>query len=399
MDQKKYKTSCPNNQHLLHLRKQSSTTEWTIDASKITFESVLSKSHTNESMKPVTYKATYASTHIAVKVLSSDQMTDSIQLLIMHAEADILSQLCHPNIASLLGASITHQGFIIATEFLPRGSLEDLLPHSNQTSTTSNINRHCAFSWSLDLLRAVEYMHHSHPPVAHRDLRPGNLHISASGALKLAGFGSARLLAAPPSPPSSPVDRPVCARNFGYAQSALDPSRVLPHQSPLHGLGWISASTGPSRDSDEEPPPPVTRYSPPEQHPAWRPLAPAAAECCAGHVPVRVGDDRDRQGDVYSAAVIVWAILAGRAPHARMSEQAAAAAAADPATRLRPDARAAGGRGAGAAAAAAALEAAWAHAAERRPEVSVLRGAVERAWTDSDRPGPGCGGPGGCAVS
>ena len=92
---------------------------------------------------------------------------------------------------------------------------------------------------------------------------------------------------------------------------------------------------------------------------------------------------------MYSPAVVVWALFAGRPPHPGLSDEAAAAAAADPAIRLRPPTWKMGG----AKGLRRALAEGWAHDAGGRPEAMRLLEALEEAQGG----GAGCGA--GCVVA
>ena len=101
------------------------------------------------------------------------------------------------------------------------------------------------------------------------------------------------------------------------------------------------------------------RYSAPELHPSRR-GAGAGAGCGA--------EDR---ADVYSAAVVIWALFAGHAPHPFLPDAAFSSAAADPAVQLRPVG------GPAPPLVASALRGAWAHEAAHRPAAGELLEALE----------------------
>ena len=155
--------------------------------------------------------------------------------------------------------------------------------------------------------------------MVHRDLRPAKMLLSAAGKLKVTFFGSALMLPAGPSrSPSSPV------RN----------------------------SAVPAVET-----PPPTRYTASELHPSR-----------GGG-----GDGLEDRADVYSAAMVLWALFACPAPHPRLSDSAAAAAAADPAIQLWPG-WAGGGRAAAGQGVREAVRGAWEDEAGRRPDALGLLG-------------------------
>jgi serine/threonine protein kinase len=46
---------------------------------------------------------------------------------------------------------------------------------------------------SIELSRAVSFLHNCNPPIIHRDLKPANLLLTASGRLKVCDFGLSRV--------------------------------------------------------------------------------------------------------------------------------------------------------------------------------------------------------------
>ena len=125
------------------------------------------------------------SEQVAVKVLRRG--LDSEQILArFRAERQILARLRHPGMANLLDGGITPDGRpYLVMEFV------DGLP----------LDRYCDdndldLPARLRLLRTVaEVVQHAHRNlVVHRDLKPGNIMVTAEGQVKLMDFGIAKLL-------------------------------------------------------------------------------------------------------------------------------------------------------------------------------------------------------------
>lgn len=111
-----------------------------------------------------------------------------------------LQELSHPNIISLLGVfSSKDQNLNLVLEYLPLGDLEMLI------RDTANVRYGAADvkAWMGMLCRAVWFCHAN--SVLHRDIKPNNLLIAASGEIKLADFGLARSFADPHRPMTSNV--------------------------------------------------------------------------------------------------------------------------------------------------------------------------------------------------
>ncbi|KAK5132249.1 hypothetical protein LTR08_009237 [Meristemomyces frigidus] len=107
-------------------------------------------------------------------------------------EIKFLQELHHPNIIQLHAVFSTNgQNLNLVLEHLPQGDLLKLIQDTqNVTYTPADIK-----SWMLMLARAVHFIHLN--GILHRDIKPNNLLIAASGAIKLADFGLARAMADP----------------------------------------------------------------------------------------------------------------------------------------------------------------------------------------------------------
>ncbi len=101
-------------------------------------------------------------------------------------EREILASLDHPNIARLLDGGTTPEGLPYFVMDYVEGQSIDLYCDEHQMSVTQRLT---LFRPVCD---AVEYAHRR--GVVHRDLKPGNILVSADGVPKLLDFGIAKLL-------------------------------------------------------------------------------------------------------------------------------------------------------------------------------------------------------------
>lgn len=110
-------------------------------------------------------------------------------------EIRFLQELDHPNIIKLYAVfSTKNQNLNLVLEQLPQGDLLKLIQDTSGISyTPADIK-----AWMLMLSRAVWFCHANH--ILHRDIKPNNLLIAASGEIKLADFGLARSFADPFQP-------------------------------------------------------------------------------------------------------------------------------------------------------------------------------------------------------
>lgn len=122
---------------------------------------------------------------VAVKVVNRGMDTDTILRRFM-MERQILADLEHPNIARLLEGGTTTDGLpYFVMEYVDGQSIDEYCD-SHRFSTTKR----------LELFRevcgALQYAHQN--LVIHRDIKPGNILVTAEGVPKLLDFGIAKLL-------------------------------------------------------------------------------------------------------------------------------------------------------------------------------------------------------------
>lgn len=115
-------------------------------------------------------------------------MNTGIILNRFYRERQTLARLQHPNIARLLDGGTTAEGEpYIVMEFIQGEKITDYC-REHELSTGRRLE---VF---LDVCKAVEYAHRHF--VVHRDLKPGNILVDRSGAVKLLDFGICKLLQA-----------------------------------------------------------------------------------------------------------------------------------------------------------------------------------------------------------
>jgi eukaryotic-like serine/threonine-protein kinase len=101
-------------------------------------------------------------------------------------EPRLLAALDHPNIVGILTAERVEGVFFIVMEYIKGESLEAVLDREKSLDVAR------AVAYIVQILKGVEHAHHAQ--ILHRDLRPANVLVSESGAIKVADFGTSRLL-------------------------------------------------------------------------------------------------------------------------------------------------------------------------------------------------------------
>ena len=123
---------------------------------------------------------------VAIKLLKRGTDTDEV-LRRFRAERQILAHLDHPNISRLLDAGMTDDGLpYFVMEYVDGRRLTDF-------AREEHLPLRERLQLFLKICAAVQFAHQN--LVVHRDLKPGNILVTAEGEPKLLDFGVARLLA------------------------------------------------------------------------------------------------------------------------------------------------------------------------------------------------------------
>nr|CAD7570828.1 unnamed protein product [Timema californicum] len=119
---------------------------------------------------------------IALKAIRKCGRTDK-ELRSLRQECEIQRNLNHPNIIEMLDSFETDTEIVVVTEYADKG-LHEIL------STEGYLSEERVQKIVCDLLSALYYLHSRR--VLHRDLKPQNVLMEASGVAKLCDFGFAR---------------------------------------------------------------------------------------------------------------------------------------------------------------------------------------------------------------
>jgi tetratricopeptide (TPR) repeat protein len=165
---------------------------------------------------------------VAIKLVPAGYQAQFV-LQRLRTERQILATLEHPNIARLIDGGASPQG----TPYLVM-ELVDGQP----------IDRYCAdlpLSRKLDLFRevcgAVSYAHQR--LVVHRDLKPGNILVTADGQPKLLDFGIAKLLGPVPGDHTLPQATVMHSFTPGFASPEQVLGQPITTASDVYSLGVL----------------------------------------------------------------------------------------------------------------------------------------------------------------
>ncbi len=126
---------------------------------------------------------TWIDKKVALKVAHRQQGLDFGQLL---REPRLLASLNHPNIVSVLTAEKEEGIFFIVMEYVPGETLEAIVMREGALDVSR------ALDYTCQICNALDHAHGQN--VIHRDLRPGNVLVTEQGLLKVADFGTSRVI-------------------------------------------------------------------------------------------------------------------------------------------------------------------------------------------------------------
>jgi len=129
---------------------------------------------------------------VAVKILPGARDLPEEKIERFRREAEAAGRLNHPNIVALHGFVEHKQHLLIVQELVTGGSLADLIDRRTHEALPADE------AWcrrAADICRQIaEGLHHAHVNgVIHRDIKPGNVLMTAEGLPKIADFGLAKL--------------------------------------------------------------------------------------------------------------------------------------------------------------------------------------------------------------
>jgi NarL family two-component system response regulator LiaR len=128
---------------------------------------------------------------VAIKVLRPEIIVDAPHLVErFRREGQLLRELNHPNIIQVLATFEEAGQHYIVKEYAAGGSLADLLRKQPQLPLERTVGI------ALEVADALARAHHLN--IIHRDIKPGNILLSADGTPRLTDFGLAHIAGYPP---------------------------------------------------------------------------------------------------------------------------------------------------------------------------------------------------------
>ena len=122
-----------------------------------------------------------SSQQLNIDAVEAEGVLDAIK-----KEVELLSRLQHENIVSYLSLAVTDGCVVINMEYVPGGSLQNLLEQFGKLPMSS-IRRYVK-----DIVKGLRYLHKM--DVAHRDFKPANVLVQIDGQCKLSDFGASAIM-------------------------------------------------------------------------------------------------------------------------------------------------------------------------------------------------------------
>mmetsp|Transcript_23475 Transcript_23475/g.63365 ORF Transcript_23475/g.63365 Transcript_23475/m.63365 type:complete len:309 (+) Transcript_23475:151-1077(+) len=140
------------------------------------------------------YRARMRNLDCAAKKLKHTAGVQSQAYKDLVMELDVLTTVGkHQNLVEFYGACVEDPtNPVILEEFVEGPNLEHYL---EKRGPGFNLGRTTVYSWSLDIVRALDHLHNRNPIIMHRDLKPANMMLTKDlNTLKLADFGMSKKL-------------------------------------------------------------------------------------------------------------------------------------------------------------------------------------------------------------
>jgi len=173
----------------------------------------------------VVYKASdslnaSSSPYVAIKKIRLGKAKEGINFTAIR-EIKLLRELHHPHVVPLVDVFSKKRNLHLVFEFASGGDLEMIIKDSSIDLSIADVKSYLKMS-----LEAIAFCHQNW--ILHRDVKPNNLLVHESGALKLADFGLARAFGSPERENGREYTRAVFARWYRAPELLLGAKRYGP---------------------------------------------------------------------------------------------------------------------------------------------------------------------------
>ncbi|CAM6105313.1 unnamed protein product [Calypogeia fissa] len=155
------------------------------------------------------------------------------------AEVDLLGSIRHRNIVRLLGFCSNHETNLLVYEYMPNGSLGELLHSWKNGTKRDGKEPNILADWltryniAMGVAQGLAYLHHDcSPPIVHRDVKSNNILLDTNMEARVADFGLAKLL-------ESNQSMSLVAGSYGYIAPEYAYTLKVDERSDIYSFGIV----------------------------------------------------------------------------------------------------------------------------------------------------------------
>jgi hypothetical protein len=188
------------------------------------------------------YKATWLTHHdqVAIKIIRISHLSNIEDDF--YREISTMYRIRYENVLSVLGACIEPNFYAIIVEYMPLGSLADIL-YKKHEQIIFNWSDRYSISWQM--AKSINYLHNLNPSILHRDIKSMNFLLNYSGSLdhkycvKVCDFGLAEIRHATLSQSASFPSLQLVGSFYWKAPELLTNHGRHTKQSDIYSLGMV----------------------------------------------------------------------------------------------------------------------------------------------------------------
>ncbi|XP_071719600.1 uncharacterized protein [Rutidosis leptorrhynchoides] len=133
------------------------------------------------------YNGLWYGSDVAVTLFAYQMFSDDI-IVLLKQEISVLKRLRHSNVLLYIGVVTSPPHLCIVTEFLPRGSLFQILHKS-----TIRFDWRHRLQMTVDIAEGMNYLHQCNPPIVHSNLNSSCLLVDKNWSVKVGDIGLSRI--------------------------------------------------------------------------------------------------------------------------------------------------------------------------------------------------------------